>query len=320
MNRIVTLGLVCLLTLFTGMLPARAQTDAEISWSADRSSLAALLSFIDFELTAAAYSQQDTLAPTMLEGDLGQDYSQLAQELELTADSSRTLDELADQDLAAGTCLDQAGQPGQLTALLTPEARGDFRCLSAAPGTNPSGLAQQGVELLAQQPATHTAATQEFDQLSLPAAELFQDLAPHTLKNYNTNIYAKASEQTFTRTMAGVAVQIKITPVSYTFDYGDGSSSGPLNTPGYSVGQDWDRQTPTSHRYSQTGQYQYSVTTEYRGEYRVGQGPWRVIAGTGLVKSQPKQLTVWKAKPGQVGDSCLKNPQGVGCPQAGGQS
>ncbi|MFW0112279.1 hypothetical protein [Rothia sp. CCM 9416] len=156
--------------------------------------------------------------------------------------------------------------------------------------------------------------TEDFQNLGILPSEAHQERAPHTLKNYNTNFWASPQEQTFDIEMGGVPVQVRAIPISYTFTYGDGQT---LNTtsPGYQLGEDvWDQETPTSHKYAEPGDFNYSVTTYYRGEFSVAGGPWQVIDGTGDATSEPQLIRVWRVKTGLVADDCATNPSAWGCP------
>lgn len=155
--------------------------------------------------------------------------------------------------------------------------------------------------------------TEDFQNLGILPSEAHQERAPHTLKNYNTNFWASPQEQTFDIEMGGVPVQVRAIPISYTFTYGDGQTLNTTN-PGYQLGEDvWDRETPTSHKYVEPGDYNYSVTTYYRGEFSVAGGPWQVIDGTGEATNEPQLVRVWRVKAGLVADDCAANPGAWGC-------
>lgn len=156
---------------------------------------------------------------------------------------------------------------------------------------------------------------EDFNTFPVAPAQAHQERAPHTLKNYNTNFWADPNPQEFTRTIAGQEVSLRATPVSYTFHYGDGTTLGPINYPGYQLGEDiWDQPTDTSHKYTEPGDYQFTITTSYRGEYSVNGGPWQVIDGTVERSTDPQLVRVWRVKAGLVADDCEQNPQAWGCP------
>ncbi|WP_237189832.1 hypothetical protein [Rothia nasimurium] len=184
----------------------------------------------------------------------------------------------------------------------------------------PTELADAGLELTEEngQPVLRTTritlTTHDFNTFPIQAATPHQERAPHTLKNYNTNFWANPNPQEFTQTINGQNVTLKATPISYTYHYGDGTTLGPVTYPGYQLGEHiWDEETPTSHRYEQTGEYWFTLVTEYRGEYSVNGGPWQVIEGTVQRTSEPQLVNVWRVKVGLVADDCAANPEAWGC-------
>lgn len=163
-------------------------------------------------------------------------------------------------------------------------------------------------------PAPIVVNAEDFRNLGILPSTAHQERAPHTLKNYNTNFWASPQEQTFDIEMGGVPVQVRATPVSYRFDYGDGESLNTVNA-GYQLGEEvWDEPTPTSHKYVQPGDYTYAVTTFYRGEFSVAGGPWQVIDGTGEAVSEGQLVRVWRTQVGLVADDCSADGGAWGCP------
>ncbi|GGH65761.1 hypothetical protein [Rothia aerolata] len=235
-------------------------------------------------------------------------------------------------DGASCVTLNGTGKAGRLTRIPLPisgdttgtdsyntDDAGNYACITDNTPTSEQATTNNGEKINNQQPPQEITLTQQdLQNLPLPAAQLHQDQAPHTLKNYNTNIYAQATTGTFTETIAGQTVEIKATPISYTFTYGDGTTLGPVTNPGHSVGTTWDVKTPTSHQYTQTGTYHYTVTTDYRGEYRVaGERGWRVIPGSASVTSPTQSLQVWRVESGRVAEDCRADGQAWGCGPAG---
>lgn len=165
-------------------------------------------------------------------------------------------------------------------------------------------------------PAPIVVSAEDFQNLGILPSAAHQERAPHTLKNYNTNFWASGQEQTFDIEMGGVPVQVRATPVSYRFDYGDGESLSTVNA-GYQLGEEvWDEPTPTSHKYVQPGDFTYSVTTFYRGEFSVAGGPWQVIDGTGEAVSEGQLVRVWRTQVGLVAGDCSVDGGAWGCPGA----
>lgn len=246
-----------------------------------------------------------------------------------TAQYDKTRPDIANNTrgaIAGKACRNLNGEVGNLRSIPLPigevegtgsfatDDAGNFGCVvSDTPeGESATITTATGEEVTVEVPREIVITQKDLQQMDLPAAVLHHDNAPNTLKNYHTNIYAEAGEHTFTKEITGERVQVRATPVSYTFDYGDGTSLGPTSNPGYST-VEWDVQTPTSHQYQQTGTFFFSVTTEYRGEFRVGSGPWRVIDGTATVTTEPQRLEVWRVSSGRVADDCEENSESWGC-------
>ena len=63
----------------------------------------------------------------------------------------------------------------------------------------------------------------EFQQSPVNPATVGSQPGPNALRGAETNFYAVAAEQAFDLTLLGQTVHIDATPVSYTWDYGDGT-------------------------------------------------------------------------------------------------
>ncbi|MEB7504686.1 hypothetical protein [Arthrobacter koreensis] len=138
--------------------------------------------------------------------------------------------------------------------------------------------------------------------------------SPHTLIGAHTNVYVEASSQVFEMELLGQSIRIEVEPTEYTFNYGDGTSYGPVSTPGGPLPEArWGEQTATSHMYSQTGDFPVSVTTFFSGEYSVNGGPMIPMDGRAEVESPAQGLSVWRSESRSVADNCLVNPAGIGC-------
>ncbi|MGV3148899.1 MULTISPECIES: hypothetical protein [Rothia] len=223
-------------------------------------------------------------------------------------------------------CLATNGELGVLSLVPTDWSDGSDTPYNTPQGTlgcvplTPAELEAAGLELAEENGQTVlrtirvTLTTHDFDTFPIAPATPHQEKAPHTLKNYNTNFWADPNPQEFTRTINGQNVTLRATPVTYTFTYGDGSVLGPTSYPGQALGEDiWDQPTSTSHQYAEPGDYQFTLTTTYRGEYSVEGGPWQVIDGTVSRTSEPQLVRVWRTQVGLVADDCTTNPNAWGC-------
>jgi len=151
-------------------------------------------------------------------------------------------------------------------------------------------------------------------RLPIVAPGVVAQPSPHTLKNAHTNFVAEAAPQQFTVDVVGFTVDVRAWPVSYTWDYGDGTASAPVTDPGRelpmaAVGE----RTGTSHVFTATGDYPVTLTTGFRAEFSVDGGPWQDVPGTAEVTSEPVVLSVWRAVTHHYADNCLVNPAGAGC-------
>jgi len=103
------------------------------------------------------------------------------------------------------------------------------------------------------------------------------------LVNKETIVYTEADVQRFRTDVLGFGFDIEVTPVRYSWDFGDGSK--PLVTrskghpyPGFEL----------YHVYDVTGPMQISLTTTWRGRYRLDDDPpgiWRDVQGTATTTS-----------------------------------
>ncbi|GGC84105.1 hypothetical protein GCM10011512_08640 [Tersicoccus solisilvae] len=154
----------------------------------------------------------------------------------------------------------------------------------------------------------------DLKRLNVLAASSVVQPSPHTLRGAETNVYAVSRTQTFTTRIQTFDVTIRAIPIAYTFHYGDGTSLGPVQSPGAPIARDrWGTRTPTSHVYRTTGSVGVTVSTIYRGEYTYNGRPYQPIPGTISVDSAPVGLTIWRARAANVADDCATDPNGWAC-------
>lgn len=154
----------------------------------------------------------------------------------------------------------------------------------------------------------------EFKKTPVKGATVASQPGPHTLRGSFNNFYANANTQDFDITLLGQKVHITATPVSYTWNYGDGQTMGPTDLAGAPLPEDRiGEQTLTSHAYQATGTYSITATTHFNGSYSVNGGPTLPIPEQGHIGSPPITVKVWRAVTKNYADNCLANPQGAGC-------
>lgn len=154
--------------------------------------------------------------------------------------------------------------------------------------------------------------TSDFQVLPIKAPTLATDLDGFGLRGGVTNVYATDDVQTVTTTVLGQSVEVSAKPVSWRFDYGDGSAVNVSSSSGGPLPEQvladpakvFETDTATSHRYQQTGTYSIGLVTEFRGEYRVGGGGWVSIPGSTTVASEPITMDIWRTTSLHVSGPC----------------
>ena len=154
----------------------------------------------------------------------------------------------------------------------------------------------------------------EFQSRPIVSGMLALQPSPHTMIGVQTNFYTDAGEQVFNLVMLEQNVRIVARPTEYEWNYGDGVTHGPARFAGFPLPEKrWGEETPTSHVYRSTGDYQATVVTYFSGEYSINGGPMVPIDGRATVPSAPQTISVWKSESRNVADDCLVNPAGFGC-------
>lgn len=139
------------------------------------------------------------------------------------------------------------------------------------------------------QQAEVTVTLADFRRLPLPpATPAIQPAGGEALIRMRTNAYVdpqSTQPQTFDITLLDTPVQVRATPTTYTWDFGDGSNPLTTEDPGAPYPD-----LTTWHEYQAPGTVQITLTTTYTGEYSVAGGPWTPIPGTAQVQSEPQPL------------------------------
>lgn len=139
-----------------------------------------------------------------------------------------------------------------------------------------------------------------FRQLTIaPSPIVVQPPNGWTLVNVPTITYTEPGEQMLDTTLLGIPVQIRATPESYTWDYGDGS--GPVTTT--DPGAAYPDHT-VAHTYEQPAdQVTIALTTAWTGQFRItGTPTWTDVAGTATTTSSADPLRVYEARSRLVAD------------------
>ena len=117
-----------------------------------------------------------------------------------------------------------------------------------------------------------------------------------TLVNFDTIFFTDATSIDKQVTVLDATVDFHITAASYTWHYGDDTSTTSA-TPGAA----YPHQTIV-HRYLRKGAVAVSLDTTYQADYRINGGPQQHLAETVTVAGAPQQLTVLTATPHLVGN------------------
>jgi hypothetical protein len=130
-----------------------------------------------------------------------------------------------------------------------------------------------------------------------------------------TNFYAITGSHVVNGTLLGRPADVRFTPVSYRWTYGDGTAATKSTKGGTwaSLGVAEFEPTPTSHVYEQVGDYTITLSIVFAAEYRFDGGPWRPVVGTLTLPANDLHIRVGTAKTVLVEHDCLADPSGPGC-------
>jgi hypothetical protein len=138
---------------------------------------------------------------------------------------------------------------------------------------------------------------EQFRRLPLPAGVVhIQPGNGRTLVNIPTNVYVTAHTTVLPTTVLGQPVRVRATPIGYDWTFGDGRRlhTGDPGAPYPDL--------RTTHTYTAPGTLTLGLTTTYRGEYSVDNGPWLPVDGTATVISPAQNLVVVAARSELVAD------------------
>ncbi|MHC6177596.1 PKD domain-containing protein [Glutamicibacter sp. X7] len=136
----------------------------------------------------------------------------------------------------------------------------------------------------------------EFRKFPIKSFSVHSDPDGVSLIRAYTHFWAEGGAQEFHTVMSGKNVDVRAIPVEWLWDYGDGTTAR-FSDPGGPVDdRSLSEATPTSHQFQDTGLFQVKVTTMYRGEFRVENGPWEPIPGQAAVPSDQSPMDIWRTK------------------------
>ena len=136
-----------------------------------------------------------------------------------------------------------------------------------------------------------------------------------TVVGVETNFVAGAQTHVVGGSLLGRSAEVRFTPASYDWNYGDGASRSTAD-PGASwsaLGVTEFSRTSTSHKYLTAASYTPSVTVYYSVEYRWGGGAWQSIAGRIPATASASTVTVFTADTVLVTGACTAWKTAPGC-------
>lgn len=145
-----------------------------------------------------------------------------------------------------------------------------------------------------------------------PASELIVEPNGWGIVHRPLNVFTDAGVVTTQGVVLGRQVEIDWIPVSFTVDYGDGTSHTHSDP-----GESWEETsawsaTETSHVYTETGDYVVSGSIEYAAVVRVG-GTVIPVNGTISVDTGAENVSIYWVKTRMVRGDCLEFPLDPGC-------
>ena len=139
-----------------------------------------------------------------------------------------------------------------------------------------------------------TVTREEVQRIIVDSGELIvQPGRPWVLVNAETVAMTDAAERIVGTQVLEVDVEVRVTPVLYTWDFGDGSA--PLT--GTDPGAPWPNHT-VSHVYETPGTVTISLRTEWDAAFRVaGTSTWLPVAGRAVTTQSTDPIEVLTATP-----------------------
>jgi hypothetical protein len=136
-----------------------------------------------------------------------------------------------------------------------------------------------------------------------------------TVTGLPANFWVETSSHVQAGKLLGMDASVRFTPVSYLWDYGDGTElrSSTMGASWNSLGTGEFDTTPTAHVYESPGTYTVQLVVEFSPEYKYTDSGWFQMDG--VVASSSAQLTVVAAAAATVlvTGPCHSPTSGPGC-------
>lgn len=128
-----------------------------------------------------------------------------------------------------------------------------------------------------------------------------------------TNFYATAETHTMDGELFDTPIEVRWTPTSYVFDYGDGTveTSEASGSAWRGTDESWT-ETATSHTYAARDDVTASLTVVFTAEVDAGTG-WFSVPGTLPVDAPSEVVKVFEVDTVLTDGDCIANPRAAGC-------
>lgn len=128
------------------------------------------------------------------------------------------------------------------------------------------------------------------------------------------NVVASAQTHTRTGELFDMPVTVRFRPVSFTFDYGDGTirESPTGGVTWRELGAAQFTATDTSHTYRERGDYVVTAVVHFSADVDFGTG-WIPVDGLLAVPAGATTVEILEARTALVERTCHEDPNGIGC-------
>jgi PKD repeat protein len=133
----------------------------------------------------------------------------------------------------------------------------------------------------------------QYKEVLFPRLGVKVQPAGRTLVNLDTIVYTDESTvSTKTVVLLGFPVVVEATPMTYSWDFGDGSPVLITSTPGKPYPS-----KEVTHKYMKRGSTKVSLTTNYAARFNVDGTGWQYVDGTVPITGPATDLLIREAVP-----------------------
>lgn len=175
------------------------------------------------------------------------------------------------------------------------------KCRASSPPKNPPAAAPRAP--VVRTPPTPPSTIRDLAQFQPHGSAFVIEPGSWSLPRVPTNMFSTAAEHTVPGQLLGWPVEVRFTPVSFHWDFGDGSSISRSHG-GSSWGDQRFSPTSTTHVYASPGVYRVSLSVEYRAAFRFTGGSFSALSGTVRASAGTQSLEVLRVTPVLVDEGC----------------